>query len=128
MFSKMPMLILLRYLPVETHMRASHVYHAVRQQLFDFTFSHTEFRLCFIICSFNFSVKNEVKSGLKSDKKLHVSSGVLFIATMGPLSTPKVDQKGSILRPLAPQKGAKEPLWHPKRAQRSHCEGPGRLK
>ena len=47
---------------------------------------------------------------------------------MGPIGTPKVVQKGSILRPLASQKGAKGPLWRPKGAKTSHCEGPGRLK
>ena len=47
---------------------------------------------------------------------------------MGPISTPKVVEKGSILRPLASQKGAKGPLWRPKGAQTSHCEFPGRLK
>ena len=47
---------------------------------------------------------------------------------MGPLSTPKVVQKGSILRPFASQKGATEPLGRPKGPQIFHCEGPGRLK
>ena len=123
------MLTLPRYLPVETRMRASHVYHAVRQQLFEFYMFPHRISIVFLSCfSDTFSAKNEVKNDTKPDKKRHFSSGVFFIATMGPLSTPKVVQKGSILRPLAPQKGAKEPLWHPKRAQRSHCEGPGRLK
>ena len=110
-------------------MRASHVYHAVRQQLFDFYIFPHRISIVFLSCFSNtFSAKNEVKNDTTSDKKRHFSSGVLFIATMGPLSTPKVGQKGSILRPLAPKKGAKEPLWRPKRTQRSHCEGPGRLK
>ena len=110
-------------------MRASHVYHAVRQQLFEFYIFPHRISMVFLSgISSNFNVKNEIKNGLKSDQKHNFSSGVLFIATMAPLSTPKVDQKGSILTPLAPQKGAKEPLWQPKRAQRSHCEGPGRLK
>ena len=128
-FSKLPMLTLPRYLQVETRMRASHVYHAVRQQLFEFyMFPHRCSMVFLSRFSNTFSAKSEVKNDTKSNKKHHFSSGVLFIATMGPLSTPKINQKGSILRPLAPQKGAKEPLWHPKRAQRSHCEGPGRLK
>ena len=46
---------------------------------------------------------------------------------MGPLSTSNVDQQGPILRPLASQKGAIEPLWRPKGPQRFHCEGHGRL-
>ena len=54
--------------------------------------------------------------------------GCFFIATMGPICTPKVVQKGPILRPLAPQKDPKEPLWRPKGAQGSHCEGLWRLK
>ena len=53
---------------------------------------------------------------------------MLFIAAMGPISTPNVVQTGSILRPLASKKDPKEPLWRPKGAQRSHCEGFGRLK
>ena len=91
-------------------------------------FSTPKSDLIFMMCLINFNVKNEIKNDPQSDQQRHFYSGVLFIATMAPLSTPKVVQKGSILRPLAPQKGAKEPLWHPKRAQRSHCEGPGRLK
>ena len=123
------MLTLPRYLPVETHMRASHVYHAVRQQLFEFYIFPHRISMVFLSCFSNtFSAKNEVNNDTKSDKKQHFSSGVFFIATMGPLSTPKVDQKGSILRPLASQKGAIEPLWRPKGPQRFHCEGPGRLK
>ena len=47
---------------------------------------------------------------------------------MGPIGTPKVVQKGSILRLLASQKGAKGPLWRPKGAKTSHCEAPGRFK
>ena len=47
---------------------------------------------------------------------------------MGPISTPKVIEKGTILRPLAPPIDPKEPLWRSKGAQRSHCEGLGRLK
>ena len=47
---------------------------------------------------------------------------------MGPISTPKVVEKGSILKPLAPPKDPKEPLWQSKGARRSHSEGLGRLK
>ena len=47
---------------------------------------------------------------------------------MGPISTPKVVEKGTILRPFAPRIDPKEPLWRSKGAQRSHCEGLGRLK
>ena len=50
------------------------------------------------------------------------------MAIMRPTSTPKVVEKGSILRPLASQKGATEPLWRSKGSHRFHCEGPGRLK
>ena len=115
------------YLQVETHMRASHVYRAVRQQLFKFYIFPHRISMVLLSCFSNTSsAKNEVKNDTKSDKKRHFSSGVLFIATMGPLSTLKVVQKGSILRPLASQKGAKEPLWRPKGSQRFHCEGPGR--
>ena len=125
----MPMLILLRYLPVEMRMRASHAYHAVRQQLFDFYIFPHRISMVFLSCfSYTFNAKNEVNNDTKSHKKLHFSSGVLFIATMGPISTPKVVEKGSILRPLAPPKDPKEPLWRSKGTQRSHCEGLGRLK
>ena len=110
-------------------MRASHVYHAVRQQLFDFyIFPHRNSILFLSSFQSKFSVKNEVKNSPKSDKKRHFSSGVLFIATMGSIGTPKVDQKGTILRLLASQKGAKGPLGRSKGAKTSHCEGPGRLK
>ena len=54
-------------------------------------------------------------------------SEALFIATKGPVSTPKVVEKGAFLRPLAHQKDSKELLWPSKGAQRSHCEGHGRL-
>ena len=63
-----------------------------------------------------------------TNDKQHFSSGAFFIAAMGPLSTPKVVQKGPILRSLASQKGAMEPLLAPPKTQRFHCEGPGRLK
>ena len=72
-------------------------------------FSTPNFDLIFITFLGNFNVKNEVKHDLNSDPKRHFYSGVLFIATMGSIGTPKVVQKGSILRPLASQKGAKGP-------------------
>ena len=125
----MPMLVLPRYLRVETHMRASHVYHAARQQRFDFyMFPHRNSILFFTCFGPILLTKLRSKIDQNLPKKHHFSSGVLFVATMGPISTPKVDQKGSILRPLASKKDPKEPLWHPKGAQRSHCEGFGRLK
>ena len=44
----MPMLILRRYLQIETHMRASHAYHAVRQQLIEYYIFHAEIRSIFL--------------------------------------------------------------------------------
>ena len=94
-----------------------------------FIFFHAEIR-----SYFHYVVRPIVVSNMRSKtipnltKKRHFSSGVLFIATMGPISTPKVVEKGTILRPFAPPIDPKEPLWRSKGAQRSHCEGLGRLK
>ena len=89
------MLVLPRYLRVETHMRASHVYHAARQQLFDFYMFPHRNSIVFFTCVGPILVSkmwSNINQTLTT--KLHFSAGVLFIATMGPISTPKVVQKG----------------------------------
>ena len=57
----------------------------------------------------------------------HLTTKPCF-SSMGPICTPKVGQKGSMLRPLPPQNDPKEPHWRPKGPRRSHCDGLGRLK